>query len=158
MAKGAQQAESGIKVVSENRKARFNYHIIETYEAGIALTGAEIKSIRTSGININESYVRPHGTDVVLLNAHIPQYSHNSVREYDPVRPRKLLLKRSEINKLIGAVTRKGNTIVPLKVYLKRGYAKLEIALAKGKAAPDKRQDIKKREGQREIERYTKRK
>ena len=147
----------GRKVLADNRKARFNYHILENFEAGLVLTGAEIKSIRAGKINLAESYVRPYKGELFLLNAHVSQYSHCNDPKYNPTRQRKLLLHRKEINKLQGRVESKGMTIVPLKIYLKRGYAKLEIGLAKGKAAPDKRQSIKNREAEREMARELKR-
>jgi len=143
----------GVKVVAANRKARFDYHIVETFEAGLVLTGAEIKSVREGEITITEAYVRPDRGELVLLNAYIRPYAHCSDPEYDPRRSRKLLMHKREIAKLIRELETKGMTIVPLDIHLKNGRAKIEIALAKGKAAPDKRQDIKKREGQREIAR-----
>ena len=147
----------GIKIVSENRKARFDYHLEEFFEAGIVLLGQEIKSIRANGISLQEAYVRPDAGEIFLLNAHIKPYEFSGDLTYDPLRPRKLLLKKNEIMKLQSRVATKGLTLVPVKLFLKNGRAKLEIALAKGKAAPDKREDIKKREGKREIERYLKR-
>jgi SsrA-binding protein len=143
----------GQKIITENRKARFDYHILESFEAGLVLTGAEIKSIRTGEITVNEAYVRPQGSELFLLNAYIKPYAHSGDKEYDPRRPRKLLLHRKEIAKLTRELETKGTTIVPLKIYLKGGRAKIEIALGKGKAAPDKRQDIKKREADREVAR-----
>jgi SsrA-binding protein len=143
----------GQKIITENRKARFDYHILESFEAGLVLTGAEIKSIRTGEITVNEAYVRPQGSELFLLNAYIKPYAHSGDKEYDPRRPRKLLLHRKEIAKLTRELETKGTTIVPLRIYLKGGRAKIEIALGKGKAAPDKRQDIKKREADREVAR-----
>ena len=143
----------GHKIITENRKARFDYHILESFEAGLVLTGAEIKSIRTGEITVNEAYVRPQAGELFLLNAYIKPYAHSGDKEYDPRRPRKLLLHRKEILKLTRELETKGTTIVPLKIYLKGGRAKIEIALGKGKAAPDKRQDIKKREADREVAR-----
>jgi SsrA-binding protein len=142
-----------VKVVTANRKARFDYHIIETFEAGLVLTGAEIKSIRAGEITVNEAYVRPQNGELFLLNAYIKPYSHSGDKEYDPRRPRKLLMHKREIVKLIRELEAQGPTLVPLQVHLKDGRAKLEVALGKGKAAPDKRQDIKKREAQREVAR-----
>jgi SsrA-binding protein len=142
-----------VKVVTANRKARFDYHIIETFEAGLVLTGAEIKSIRAGEITVNEAYVRPQNGELFLLNAYIKPYSHSGDKQYDPRRPRKLLMHKREIVKLIRELEAKGTTLVPLQVHLKDGRAKLEVALGKGKAAPDKRQDIKKREAQREVAR-----
>jgi SsrA-binding protein len=147
----------GIKIITENRKARFEYEIIEKFEAGIILTGSEIKSIRQDGASIAESYVRPDNDTVYLLGAHIKPYAFSSEKDYNPTRARKLLLHRHQIEKLRGRVEEKGLTIVPLKLYFKGGYAKLEIALARGKAAPDKRHTIKAREGEREIARVMKR-
>jgi SsrA-binding protein len=145
--------EEGRKIVAANRKARFDYHILESFEAGLVLTGAEIKSIRTGEVNITEAYVRPDRGELYLLNAYIAPYSHSGDKEYDPRRPRKLLMHRREIDKLVRSLDTKGTTIVPLQLYFKSGRAKLEIATGKGKAAPDKRQAIKKNETQREIAR-----
>jgi SsrA-binding protein len=142
-----------IKVIAANRKARFDYHILETFEAGLVLTGAEIKSLRAGEITINEAYVRPQGGELFLLNAYIKPYTHSGDREYDPKRPRKLLMHKREIARLAHELEAKGTTLVPLQVHLKNGRAKLEVALGKGKAAPDKRQDIKKREAAREVAR-----
>lgn len=142
-----------VKVVTTNKKARFDYHILETFEAGLVLTGAEIKSIRAGEITVNEAYVRPQGGELFLLNAYIKPYAHNGDREYDPLRPRKLLMHRREIEKLVRELETAGTTIVPLDIHLKNGRAKIEIALGKGKAAPDKRQDIKKREAARDVAR-----
>ena len=156
MAKSSAPAEAGIKIISENRKVRAKYEILEKFEAGIVLTGAEIKSIRAGGISLNESYVRPESDAVYLLGAHIKPYSFSANTEYNPIRPRKLLLNKVEVDKLRGRVEQRGLTVVPLKCYLKRGFAKLEIALARGKDAPDRRDDIKRREADREIARATK--
>lgn len=158
MNKAKEPAKETGKVLAENRKARFNYHILETIEAGIVLTGAEIKSIRAGGVSIGESFVSPRSDGLYLIQAHIKPYSHCKDREYDPVRPRKLLLHKTEVNKLRGRVEQKGLTIVPLQIHLKRGFAKVLIALAKGKAAPDKRETIKARESEREMARAIKRK
>jgi SsrA-binding protein len=145
------------KVIAVNKKARFDYHIIETYEAGVVLTGMEIKSIRAGNINLQEGYIRPAENEMFLLGVHIRQYSHSGgIKEYDPVRSRKLLLHKHEIDKLRGRVEAKGMTIVPLKLYLKQGRAKLEIGLAKGKDSPDKRKSIKDRDVKRDIERALK--
>ena len=149
--------DTGVKVLVVNKKARFEYHILETFEAGIVLTGAEIKSVRKGDISIAEAYVRPDADALYLLGAHIKPYSHSGDLHYDPVRPRKLLLKQSEIDKLRGRVETKGLTIVPLQVHLRRGYAKLDIGLARGKAAPDKRSSIRDREASREMARAVKR-
>lgn len=148
----------GIKIISENRKARFNYHILDSFEAGVVLTGAEIKSIRSGGISLQEGYIRPQDGELWLLGVHIKPYTFSSEKEYDPVKPRKLLMRADEIKKLSGKVEQKGLTLVPLKVYLKKGRAKIEVALAQGKTAPDKRTDIKKKESDRELARAIKNK
>jgi SsrA-binding protein len=142
-----------VKVLAANRKARFDYHILDTCEAGIVLTGAEIKSMRSGEMSISEAYVRPDRNELYLLNAHIQPYANSGDKEYDPRRPRKLLMHRKEIDRLINELATKGTTIVPLQVHLSKGRAKVQIGLGKGKAAPDKRQDIKKRETDREIAR-----
>jgi len=155
-AKGGAEAPSAIKVISVNRKARFNYHIIETFEAGLVLTGPEIKSVRKGEINLAESYVSPYNGELFLVGAHIKPYAFSTDREYDPVRRRKLLMHRHELDKLVGRVEQKGLTIIPLQLHLKRGRAKIEIALARGKDAPDKRADIKDREKKLEAKRAMK--
>ncbi len=142
-----------VKIVAVNRKARFDYHISDSVEAGLVLSGAEIKSIRNGEVTIGEAYVRPQGGELFLLNAYIKPYALSGDKEYNPLRPRKLLLHRREIDKLVRELETKGTTLVPLQIHLKRGRAKLEIALGKGKAGPDKRQDIKKREVQRDLAR-----
>jgi SsrA-binding protein len=148
---------AGKKIMVVNRKARFDYHIVEVFEAGLVLTGQEIKSIRDGGASLAESYIRPKRSELFLVGCHIQQYSHSSLKEYDPVRERKLLMHRSEIEKLSHKVESKGFTLVPLSLYLKDGYAKLELALAKGKAAPDKRDSTKEREANRDMARAMKR-
>lgn len=146
-----------IEVITTNRKARFSYHILEVFEAGIVLTGSEIKSIRAGQIKIEEGYVSARGEELFLLNSHITEYAHSDSKDYNPIRPRKLLMHKGEIDKLRGQSERRGLTIVPLRVYLKRGRAKIEIALAQGKDAPDKRKTIKDRETQREAARFNRR-
>ena len=143
----------GIKVVATNRKARHEYFVLETFEAGIALQGSEIKSIRAGHISLAESYIRIDGHEAWLEDAHIAPYEQASINNHDPRRPRKLLLHRDEIGKLWTNVRQKGVTVIPLKVYLKDGRAKIEIALAKGKKLYDKRAEITKRDAAREIER-----
>jgi SsrA-binding protein len=144
------------RVLAVNRKARFEYEILETTEAGLVLTGAEIKSIRAGNLNLAESYIRPKDGELFLIGAHISPYSHSGLKDYDPVRPRKLLLKKNEILRLKAKVEQKGLTIVALDVHLSRGYAKLLIALAKGKSAPDKRRTTQEREQKREVARALK--
>jgi SsrA-binding protein len=139
------------KIVAENRKARFNYQLGEALEAGIALTGTEVKSLRRSRANIAESYVSPEGGEIWLINANIPEYLQANRFNHQPKRPRKLLLHRRQANRLIGAVQREGMTIVPLRLYFNdRGRAKVEIALAQGKKIHDKRESEKARDWQRE--------
>jgi SsrA-binding protein len=147
----AKAAADGRKIVAENRKARFNYQIGEVLEAGIALTGTEVKSLRQSRANIAESYVSPEGGEIWLVNANIPEYLQANRFNHQPRRARKLLLHRRQANRLIGAVQREGMTIVPLRLYFnERGRAKVEIALAQGKKLHDKRETEKARDWQRE--------
>jgi len=141
----------GIKVVADNRKARFNYEIGETFEAGIALTGTEVKSLRQGKASIGESYADARGGELWLVNANIPEYLQAGRDNHPPKRPRKLLLHKRQINKLAGAVEREGMTIVPLKLYFnQRGRAKLELAVARGKKLHDKRDTDRKRSWDRE--------
>jgi SsrA-binding protein len=150
----AKEPDLGRTVVAQNRRARHNYFIEETFEAGLALTGTEVKSLRGGRSNIAESYVKEEGGEAWLVNAHIPEYASGNRFNHEPRRPRKLLLHRKQISKLIGAIQREGRTVVPLQVYFnERGRAKIEIALAKGKQAHDKRQTIKDRDWQRQRSR-----
>ena len=142
-----------IKVVATNKKARFEYFIEETFEAGLALKGTEIKSIRMGQISLQEAYVRTDGKQAWLVGAHVAPYEHASAYQHDPSRERKLLLHKREIKTLWDAVRIKGMTIVPIKVYLKAGKAKLEIGIAKGKKQYDKRDSIKERDIARENSR-----
>jgi SsrA-binding protein len=142
-----------VKVVATNRKATHEFFLLERIEAGIALQGSEIKSIRAGQISLAESYVQVNAREAWLVDAHIAPYEQASIFNHEPRRPRKLLLHRKEIRHLWEQVRQKGVTIIPLKVYLKEGRAKVEIAIAKGKKLYDKRQAIAKRDLQREIER-----
>lgn len=142
-----------VKVVATNKKARFEYFIEETFEAGLALKGTEIKSIRTGQISLQEAYVRTDGKQAWLVGAHVAPYEHASAFQHDPMRERKLLLHKREIKTLWDAVRIKGMTIVPIKVYLKAGKAKLEIGIARGKKQYDKRESIKERDIARENSR-----
>lgn len=145
------------KVVSDNRKARYLYDILETYEAGVQLTGTEVKSIRAGKINMQDGYALIRNSEAWLLNVHISPYTSSSQYfNHDPRRTRKLLLHRQEIRKLIGKVEQQGLTLVPLKMYLKRGLVKVSIGLAKGKKLHDKREDLKRRQDQRDIQRAMK--
>jgi SsrA-binding protein len=147
----AKKAEPKLKVAADNRRARFNFAIGETFEAGIALTGTEIKSLRNGKATIAESYADTKGGEIWLVNSNIPEYLQANRNNHAPKRARKLLLHKRQIEKLIGAVEREGMTIVPLKIYFNpRGRAKVEIALAKGKKLHDKRETEKKRDWQRE--------
>ena len=145
------------KVIATNRKAGHNYFLLDKYEAGISLQGSEIKSIRSGQISIKEAYVRTNGDEAWLVNAHIAPYDPASHLNHDPKRDRKLLLHRKEIIRLWNEVSQKGVTIVPLRVYLKNGKAKVEIAIAKGKRKGDKREKISKRETEREIQKALRR-
>lgn len=139
------------QVVAENRRARYDYFLDDKFEAGIMLTGTEVKSLRSGSGTIAESYAEVKDDEVWLINANIPEWSHGNRYNHTPTRPRKLLLSRRQINKLHGAVMRKGMTIVPLSIYFNsKGRAKLELALAKGKKAPDKRQTEKDRDWKRQ--------
>ncbi len=142
-----------VKVVATNKKARFEYFIQETFEAGLALKGTEIKSIRLGQISLQEAYVRTDGKQAWLVGAHVAPYEHASAAQHDPSRERKLLLHKREIKTLWDAVRIKGMTIIPIKVYLKAGKAKLEIGIAKGKKQYDKRETIKERDIARENSR-----
>ena len=144
----------GLKIISLNRKASFNYFFQDLIEAGIVLKGSEIKSIRAGKVNIAESYAVEKNGEIVLLNSHIPAYKEASYSNHNPSDERKLLFNKKEINKLIGKVNREGFTLIPTKMYFKKGKAKIEIAVAKGKKHFDKRQTIKKRDWDRDRARY----
>ena len=153
----AAKTDRKLRVVADNRKARFNYEIGETFEAGIALTGTEVKSLRQGKATIAESYAVTRGREIWLVNANIPEYLQASRFNHAPKRPRKLLLHRGQIDKLASGVEREGMTIVPLKMYFnEKGRAKVELALARGKEVRDKRRDIAKREADRDMQRALK--
>ena len=137
--------------IAENRKAFHDYHILETFEAGIALVGTEVKAIREGSANLRDSFARVEGGEVWVYNLHISPYSHRGYSDHEPTRRRKLLLRRQEIRKLIGRTTERGMTLVPTRMYFKNGYVKVAIGLAKGKKAHDKRETIKRRETERET-------
>ncbi len=145
-----------IKTVATNRKAYHNYHIQDSVEAGIALTGTEIKSIRAGRVSLGDAYVKPEAGELWLLNAHIARYEPGSYSSHVPTRPRKLLLHRQQIDDLSSKVLEKGFTLVPLKLYIKDSIAKVEVALAKGKKLYDKRETIIRRETEREVDRAIK--
>jgi len=142
------------KTLAKNRKARFEYEIQNTMEVGIVLKGTEVKSIRAGQINLTESFCRVDDhLQVYLLNAHVSQYDFGNIHNHDPLRPRRLLLHRSEIRRLYGQVKEQGLTLIPIKIYLKGGIIKMELALGRGKKMYDKRQTMKKRDAERDVER-----
>lgn len=148
---------SGRKIIATNRKAQSDYHLLDTYDAGLVLVGSEIKSLRAGRVNLRDGFVQEQGGELWLMNVHIASYDQASVFGHtDPLRPRKLLLHKKEINRLMGQVRQKGYTIIPTRIYLERGWAKAEIALAKGKKQYDKRDTIAQRDANREIRRALK--
>lgn len=151
-----QDAKTGIKIVCQNRKAYHDYIIEETVEAGMQLLGTEVKSLRDGRANLSDSYVIIKDSEVFLFNCHISPYSHGNIMNHDPLRTRKLLLHKREIERLKGKAQQKGFTLIPLKIYFKGSYAKVEIGLAKGKKVYEKREAIKEREAKRTIERAMK--
>lgn len=151
-------SKESFKIVSDNRQARFQYEILETFEAGIELMGTEVKSIRAGKVNLRDGFARIRNGEILLMNVHIsPHATTGQVFNHDARRTRKLLLHRREIRKLIGKVEQQGLTLVPLKMYLKRGWVKVDLALARGKKLYDKREDIKQRQDKREMARALKR-
>jgi SsrA-binding protein len=157
MSKADQPKKNAIKIVAENRKARHDYSIIDTFEAGIELLGSEVKSIRKGDLNLKDSYVAFTNGEAYLQNAHISEYRASSYMNHLPERRRRLLLNRAELDKIASAVEEKGLTCVPLKVYFKGGWAKVEIAIARGKHAHDKRDVMKDRDAKRELEQVRRR-
>lgn len=148
---------NGYKIISDNRQARFQYEILETYEAGIQLVGTEVKSIRAGKVNLKDGFALVRNGEVLLHNVHVsPHHTTSQLFNHDPKRTRKLLLRRDEIRKLLGKVEQQGLTLVPLKMYLKRGWVKVDIALARGKKLHDKRDDMRKRQDQRDMQRALK--
>jgi SsrA-binding protein len=145
--------EQGRKLVVSNRRARHDYAILDTYEAGMVLTGTEVKSLRAGRASLTDAFAHIDNGEVFLYNMHIPEYTQGTWTNHAPRRTRKLLLSRHEIDRLAGRLTESGLTLVPLSVYFSNGYAKIEIALARGKKSYDKRQDIAKRDAEREISR-----
>lgn len=141
------------RTVASNRRARHDYQILERFEAGIALTGSEVKSLRAGRASLNEAFARAHGNEVWLENMHIPPYEQGQKRGYDPLRARKLLLHRKEIARLVGKQKEQGLALIPMRVYFAHGLAKVELGLGKGKREYEKRQSIAKREHEREMER-----
>ena len=148
----------GIKIVCNNRKARFNYFFEELIEAGIVLKGSEVKSLREGKANITDSYATDSGGEIYLVNSHIPLYKQSSYNNHNPRDIRKLLLKKKEVNNVIGRINKDGLTVIPTKIYFKKGKAKVEIAISKGKKLFDKRETKKKRDWQRDQARILSRK
>jgi SsrA-binding protein len=146
-------SDSPRKIVASNRKAKYDYEILDTFEAGLVLTGSEIKSIRAGKVNLREGFIQEKEDELWLLNTHIASYEQAGVYGHDPLRPRKLLLHRREMSRIFARVKEKGLTIVPTILYLSRGRAKVEIALARGRKQYDKRENLRERESQRQIER-----
>ncbi|MBO8127261.1 MAG: SsrA-binding protein SmpB [Firmicutes bacterium] len=142
-----------VRTLATNRKAKHDYHILETMEAGIVLKGTEIKSVRNGRVNLKDSFARIEGGEIILYNMHISPYDYGNRENHDPLRPRKLLMHKAEIRRLVGKTQEKGLTLIPLSIYIKNGYAKVELALAKGKKLYDKREDLKRKQINREIER-----
>lgn len=143
--------EKAQRLIAENRKARHDYHLLETYEAGVALLGTEVKAIREGRVNLRDAFGRVENAEVWLYGVHISPYSHRGYADHDPVRRRRLLLHKSEIRKLIGKTVEKGFTLVPLQMYFKNGRVKVALCLAKGKHTHDKRETIRRREAERET-------
>ncbi len=153
----AEPAKDGYKVLSDNRQARHQYHVLETYEAGIELMGTEVKSVRAGKANLRDGYAQVKNGEIWLNNVHIsPHHTTIQAFNHEPLRSRRLLLHKGEIRKLIGKVEQKGLTLVPLKLYLTRGWIKVTIALAQGKKLHDKRESLKRKQEKREIERVMK--
>ena len=144
------KTKTGLKIISNNRKAKFNYFFLDFFEAGIVLLGSEVKSLREGKVNISESYAFDNNGEIFLVNSHIGSYKESSYFDHEPLRNRKLLLNKKEINKLVGRINREGFTLIPTKLYFKKGKAKIEIAVAKGKKEYDKRQTKKTRDWNRD--------
>ena len=148
------KTKTGLKIISNNRKAKFNYFFLDFFEAGIVLLGSEVKSLREGKVNISESYAFDNNGEIFLVNSHIASYKESSYNDHNPTRNRKLLLNKKVINKLLGKINREGLTLIPTKMYFKKGKAKVEIAVAKGKKQHDKRHTKKKRDWNREKARF----
>lgn len=146
----------GVKVIAQNKKARHDYFIEDTYEAGISLAGTEVKSIRLGKVNLKDSYAQVKNGEMMLCNMHVSPYEKGNIFNKDPMRERRLLLHRSEISRLNGLVTQKGFSLVPLSLYLKKGMVKVEIAVVRGKKLYDKREDIATRDAERDMQRHVK--
>lgn len=157
MARKPAPVRNARKIVAENRQISYKYHVLERYEAGLVLTGTEVKALREGRANLRDAYAMVKGGELWLLNCHISAYSHSGYAAHDPLRTRKLLMHKGEIEKLSGRVEQKGLTLVPVRFYFKNGRAKCELALVKGKKVWDRRQEIRRRTAEREIEQELKR-
>ncbi len=151
--RGAGKAAAGEKVVATNRRARFDYEIEDSWEAGLALTGSEVKSIRDGNVNLSDAYAIPRGDELFLVNCRIGEYKQAAQFGHPPLRDRKLLMRRGEIDRIRGKVEQRGYTLVPLRLYFKEGWAKIEIGLGKGRTHEDRRGAIEERESRREMDR-----
>ena len=148
---GNKKTEDGVKVIAVNRKARHDYHLSDHLEAGLALRGTEVKSAREGRVNLKDSYAAERGGELYLMQCHISPYSHAYYENHDPLRPRKLLVHRRELRKLIGKISQRGLTLIPTRVYFRRGRLKVELALAKGKKLHDRRAAVRERDLDREV-------
>ena len=149
--RGKDDRKKAERIIADNRKARHDFHLLETFEAGVALVGTEVKAIREGRVNLRDSFARADGGEIYVHNVHIGAYSSRGYADHEPLRPRKLLLHRQEIQKLIGKTTERGMTMVPVQMYFKNGRVKIAISLAKGKKDYDRRETIKRREIDRET-------
>jgi len=149
--RGKDDRKKAERIIADNRKARHDFHLLETFEAGVALVGTEVKAIREGRVNLRDSFARADGGDIYVHNVHIGAYSSRGYADHEPLRPRKLLLHRQEIQKLVGKTTERGMTMVPVQMYFKNGRVKIAISLAKGKKDYDRRETIKRREIDRET-------
>jgi len=154
----AKPGGEGKKLVASNKKAFFHYDILEEYEAGLSLLGPEVKSVRAGQVSLEGSYARVEKEEARVYNLHIAPYKLNTIEEISPTRPRKLLMKRQELNRLMGRQQDRGLSLIPLEIYFKRGWAKLRLALAKGRRGPDKRESIRRKDAAREMSRSFKNK
>ena len=152
---GKKPPKNDENTIARNKKARFEYEVLDTFEAGIAFLGSEVKSLRNRDVSINEAFVRPRNGELWVLGMNIKPYKQANIMNHEPLRPRKLLLHRKELTRIIGQVSERGHTIVPLSLYWRRGIAKAKIAVVRGRKRYDKREVIKKRESARDIERAT---
>ncbi len=148
-----EKADPSVKLVAQNRRARFDYAIEDTWEAGLALTGSEVKSLREGNVNLSDAYAQPRDDELFLVNCRIGEYKQAAHFGHAPLRDRKLLLRRPEIDRIRGKVEQRGYTLVPLRLYFKQGWAKVEIGLARGRAHEDRREAIAERESRREMDR-----